>query len=162
MTKTVTPSAILSTSVQADLDAQVAQVLTAVVPEAPAAPEAAVVSRPGVIELNGYTHVVMASVAHLSRLGYVPIPGIVPQFYASTGLCTVAMCPGSPDAYAVKLAEDAVANAVAIQQREYDREVAAAAAKLVEATEAAAKQAALAKEIAEQRAILRRLESQAA
>jgi hypothetical protein len=160
MTKTT--SATLSTSIQADLDAQVAQAFAAVAPEAPAAPEAATVARPALVELNGYSHVVMGAVAHLSRLGYQPFPGIAPTFHANTGLATVAMVLGSPDAYAVKLAEDAIANAVAVQEREYQKEVAAAAAKLVEASEAAAKKAALAKEIAEQRAILRRLESQAA
>jgi hypothetical protein len=72
------------------------------------------------------------------------------------------MCLGSPDAHAVKLAEEAVSNAVAVQQREYDKEVAQAAAKLVEKQAQDAKQSALAKEIAEQRAILRRLENQAA
>lgn len=155
----------LTTDVAATLAAQVAiATQTTLTPSnaTPAAPEVAVVPRPALVELNGFTHVVMASVAHLSRLGYIPFPGIAPQVYANTGLCSVAMCLGSPDAYAVKLAEEAVSNAVAIQQRDHEKEIAEAAVKLVEKQAQEAKQAALAKEIAEQRAILRRLESQAA
>jgi len=157
MNKTTT--AELSTDVQATLEAQVAQAVAAVTP---AAPEVAVVARPALVELNGYSHVVMGAVAHLSRLGYQPFPGIAPTFHANTGLATVAMVLGSPDAYAVKLAEDAIANAVAFQEREYQKEVAQAAAKLVEASAAAAKQAALAKEVADARKALRALEAQLA
>jgi hypothetical protein len=160
--------ASLSTSLPAELAAQVAQAIApalAVANTAPveaAAPAAAVVPRPTLVELNGYTYMVMSAVAHLSRLGYIPFPGIAPQVFANTGQCTVAMVLGSPDAHAVKLAEDAVSYAVAVQERDYQKEVEAAAAKLVETQAQAAKQAALEKEIDEQRNALRRLEAQRA
>jgi hypothetical protein len=157
MNKTTT--AELSTDAQATLDAQVAQAVAAV---APAAPAVATVTRPALVELVGYTHVVMSAVAHLSRLGYIPWPGLAPQIFANTGQCTVAMCLGSADAHAVKMAEDAVSYAAAVQERDYQKEIEAAAAKLVETAAAAAKQAALAAEVDEARKALRRLESQLA
>jgi hypothetical protein len=152
------PTAMLSTEVQATLEAQVAKAIQpATATESPAAQ-----SRPGIIEINELTHVALAAAAHLCRLGYVPYPGLAPQIYANTGFATIALCLGSPDSHAVKVAEAAVAQAEAVQQRDYEKEVAEAAAKLVEKAAYDAKQAELAKQIEEQRKALRKLEAQLA
>jgi hypothetical protein len=83
----------------------------------------------------------------------------MPEIYQATGQATLTLIRGNPDTHAVSLAEAAEAHAVALQQVEFERQVEAAAKQMVEAQQREAKQAAIAAEIAVQRASLQKLEA---
>lgn len=146
--------AIISTDVQAPAPAAKPAVK-------PAAAPLTSQPRPDTIIISDYTHVCFAVAAQLIRCGYIVSANTMPEVYQSTGQSTLTLVRGNPDAHAVALAEAAENHAVALQQVAFEREVEAAAKQMVEAQQREAKQAAIAAEIAAQRAALQKLEREA-
>jgi hypothetical protein len=141
-------------------DVQVPAPATKPAAKAAAAPQASQ-PRPDTIVISEMTHVAFAVAAQLIRVGYIHSPFTMPEVFQSTGQATLTMIRGNVDAHAVSLAEAAEAHAVALQQVAFEREVEAAAKQMVEAQQREAKQAAIAAEIAAQRASLQKLEQAA-
>jgi hypothetical protein len=129
--------------------------------EAVAAPCASA-PRPGFVVITEPIHVCMSAAAHLIRNGYVPCAEAPPEIFLSTGYATITLQLGSPDARAVKAANEALEFAEAVRQREYDKAIAADVQKLLDQTKRDAEQAELAAKIAEQKLAIRRLEAQLA
>lgn len=129
---------------------------------APAAVVAAPATQPLVITITEPTHVGFAAAASLIRSGWVISPDFPPEVFASTGHSTITMVRGNPDAHSVAIATAAEAHAVACHQRDFDKEVAAAAARIVAEAEKAKKQAEIAVVIAEQQAQIAKLTAEMA
>lgn len=129
--------------------------------EAVAAPETHA-PRPGFVTITEPIHVCMSAAAHLIRNGYVPYAGAPPEIFLNTGYATITLHLGSPDSRAIQAADEALAYAEGVRQREYDLAIAADVQKLLDQTKRDAEQAALAAKIAEQKLAIRRLEAQLA
>lgn len=117
---------------------------------APAAPAAQ--TQPSVIVITEPTHVAFAAAAVLIRTGWTISPDISPEVYASTNQSTITLVKGNPDAHAVQIAEAAEAFAVACHERDFQKEVDKAAARMIEQAAKEAKQAEIAAVIAAQKA----------
>lgn len=125
-----------------------------------AAPVAAI--RLAVIVITEPTPVAFAAAAVLIRSGWIISPGIPPEVYAATNQSTLTMVRGNPDAHSVAIAEAAEAHAVACHQRDLDKEVAAAATRMIAEAEKARKQAEIAAVIAAQKAQIAQLTAEMA
>jgi hypothetical protein len=141
--------ALVSTEIQAVAPAKPAK----------AAAAQAIQPRPDTIIITEMTHIAFGVAAHLIRCGYIISPYTMPEVFQATGYSTLTLIRGNVDAHAVSLAEAAEAHAIALQQVEFERQVAEAARQMVEAQQREAKQAAIAAEIAVQRASLQKLEA---
>jgi hypothetical protein len=126
-------------------------------PAAKAAAVQAIQPRPDTIVISEMTHVALAVAAHLIRVGYVHSPFVMPVIFQATGHATLTMIRGNVDAHAVALAEAAEAHAVALQQIDFQKEVEAAAARMIEQAAKTAKQAEIAAVLAAQQAQIAKL-----
>ncbi len=93
------------------------------------------------------------------RNGYIFLPDAAPEIMAHNGTAVINLVLGTPEQYAVEAAEASTAEAVALQQVAYDRDVQEAAKQMVEAAEREATKKKLAAEIEVQRKAIRKLEA---
>jgi hypothetical protein len=130
--------------------------LQTIVPvDAPATPHA--LAQPLTIVITEVSHLAFAAAAVLVRTGWNFSPDHSPEVYASTGHSTITMVKGHPDSHAVSIAEAAEAYAMARQQIDFEKEVAAAAKHMMADAEKQAKQAEIAAVIAAQKAQIAKL-----
>jgi len=147
--------------------ATAAKVTTAVT-ATPAAPEAMtqtfldVSQLPRTVVLSGMTYHVFPQSVALARLGFVFDPAVPPQLYPQTNMAILHMTLGVPDEFAVRGAREAVADAVATEEREFHKSVEEAAARMLDERAAAAVKAVKDAEIAAAEAALAALRKAAA
>ena len=98
----------------------------------------------------------------MARMGYVFDPAMPPQVFMQTNMAVADMVLGVPDEFAVRGAREAIADAVAAEEREFNKAVQEAAARLIAEQAAAAKKAAVDAEIAAAEAALAALRKAAA
>lgn len=123
---------------------------------------AAPATQPAVITITECTPIAFAAAASLIRSGWIVSPDFAPEVFASTGHSTITMVRGNPDANAVAIAAAAEAHAVACHQRDFDKEVAAAATRIVAEAEKAKRQSEIAAVIAAQKAQIAQLTAEMA
>lgn len=131
-------------------------------PDAPEAVVATVVKKPKTLELFGPASQVMQQVCIHCRAGYTPSMNVVMDVYGVPGYIRIVLELGDPDPAYAAVAAASVADAVALEQIEFNKAVAKEAARLNQAkadAEAAAKRAEL---VAIQKQQLADLESQIA
>lgn len=132
-------------------------------PETPAAPAPAVqFNKPYIISYMDYSAAALAQAAVHVRNGYVFSPDIDPEFFTATGQLAVTLVLGTPDQIAVQKATSSTTEAIEMQQAIHEREVEAAARKMMADIQRDAAKAKLDAEIEEQTKALRRLKDQAA
>ena len=142
--------------------------VTTVVTAAPATLEAMtqtfidITKQPRTIQLSGMAYNAFSQAAALVRLGYVFDPAMPQQVFSQTGMAAFFMVLGTPDDHAVRGAHEAIADAAAAEEREYIKAVEAAAARLIDEREAAARKAEKDAEIAAAEAVLAALRKAAA
>jgi len=125
-----------------------------IAPAAPAAPEAPAPTvltlgrLPREVQLSGMSHVVFAQAVVLARAGYVFDDTLPQRVFPETGLAFVYMTLGTPEAHAILGAKEATEEALAKEQRDFERLVEEAATRLVEERAAAAVKAEAAAKIA--------------
>lgn len=125
-----------------------------------AAPAAALPTKPYVLTVFGPTPLAMQELAAHVRNGYVPSSDTFVDMNSAAGTIRVVMHLGDPDKLAIERAATNQADAAAIQQASYERDVQLAAERIIanaKRAEADAKRAAL---IEEQRKALAALEKQ--
>lgn len=126
---------------------------------APAAPAAA--QKPYCLTVHGPTTLALQEVAAHIRNGYVPDINTAISIFGAAGTIEIALVLGSPDQAFIDRAAVTTADAIAMEQAKYKRDVEQAAARLVEQAAQAEKAAKRAAMIAEQRAALAALEASA-
>lgn len=133
-----------------------AKVTTAVV--APAA-AATTQSKPAMLCITGPIHPTLHKVTALARLGYLATHL---EVYPATGHMTVNLEIGTPDPALVEAVNTDMAEALAREAYQREQEIQAAAVRIVEERERAARKAAQDVRIAEAEAALARLKAGAA
>lgn len=114
------------------------------------------------ITLTDSSHKVWPAMAHLVRQGYIVHPDIFPEVFAAQGQTSVTLIRGNPDAQAVELATQNEAVALVRQQARWERDVAVAAAQMLEDARQAEAKATLAAAVVEQEKALRALKDKLA
>ena len=103
---------------------------------------------PREIELTGMQHIVFDQAVVLARCGYV-FDNTAPQrLFPETGHAFMCMTLGTPEAHAIEGAKQVTEEALAKEQRDFERMVEEAAIRLVEERAAAAAKADAAAKIA--------------
>ena len=119
--------------------------------------------KPEFITICEPTATAFGTACYLARNhGYVVYEEAAPEIYGSTGYATIAMRIGSPDSHCASVGEAAIAHALALQQIEFEKAVAAAALVLKHQQEHAAQQAKIEAEIEQTKLSIRRLQAQLA
>jgi len=142
--------------------------VTTAVTAAPAAPEPMTQTfidlskQPRAVVLTGMTYHVFPQSVALARLGYVFDSAVPPQLYPHNNMAILHMILGVPDEFAVRGAREAVADAVATEEREFLKSVEEAAARMLDERAAAAAKAVKDAEIAAAEAALAALRKAAA
>lgn len=121
-----------------------------------------ITQQPRTIQLSGMAYNAFSQAAALVRLGYVFDPAMPQQVFSPSGMAAFFMVLGTPDDHAVRGAHEAIADAAAAEEREYIKAVEAAAARLIDEREAAARKAEKDAEIAAAEAVLAALRKAAA
>lgn len=129
-----------------------ATVTTAIEPAAPTVLQFGKLPRE--LTLSGPSYTVFPQAVALARMGYTFAAGHDVQVFPSNGLAVVQMTLGTPDAHAIKGAEEAIQHAEAEEQRAFERRVEEAAKQLLAEQAAAAKKAEAAAAIAAAEAAL--------
>ncbi|MYM65413.1 hypothetical protein GTP45_01020 [Pseudoduganella sp. FT55W] len=131
--------------------------------EAPAvAPATTPNTKPYAINLHDYPGTVLAEAAVHMRNGYICSPDISPQFFSTNGQIAVTLVLGSPDQETIDRANKTTGHALELQEIDRQREVEAAARKMMADMQRAEAKAKLDAQIADQTNALRRLKDQAA
>lgn len=136
-----------------------------------AAPEAAPTSttpirtihqpKPETLKLIGPTVPTLAKAAVHIRNGYIFSPDLVPEVFGAAGMIGVTLVLGSPEQYAIEAAEQESAEAMAVQERQRQRDIQEAAAQLVADNERAARKREMDKQVAAAEANLKALKAAA-
>lgn len=119
------------------MKAATAAKVTTDVTAVPAAPETMAQTfidmskQPRTVVLSGMAYNVFPQSVALARLGYVFDPAMPPQVFPQTSMAVFHMVMGMPDEFAVRGAKEAIADAVATEEREFTQAVQEAAARLI-------------------------------
>ncbi|RNF30684.1 hypothetical protein NM04_11220 [Massilia aurea] len=97
--------------------------------------------QPRTVQLSGMMANVFPQAAALARLGFTFDPAMPQQVFPATGMAAFFMVLGTPDEYAVRGAQEAIADAAALEELEFNKAVQEAAARLIEGQAAAARKA---------------------
>lgn len=127
--------------------------------DAPATPAAA--TKPYCLTIFGPTTTVLQELAFHVRNGYTPDINSPVQVFSAAGTMSIVLVLGNPDEAFRDRAAVTVADAVALEEAAYRRDVELAAARIVENEKQAEKAAKRAELIAAQRAALAALEASA-
>jgi acyl CoA:acetate/3-ketoacid CoA transferase alpha subunit len=113
-------------------------------------------SKPNALTLVGPVHTTLHKLTALARKGYLAT-GL--ELYPATGQMVVTMETGCPDAALAEAVEADMAEALAIQEAQRQRDIEAAAARLVEDRARAERKAEMAAKVAEAAATLAALQA---
>lgn len=122
----------------------------------------ATAAKPYMLQVFGSITIAMQQAAVLIRQGYVPCIDTPIQIFGEAGTIFMTLVLGNPDKAFIELAAVTTADAIALEQAKYQRDVEEAAARQIEAAKQADKEAKRAALIAEQRKQLAALEAEIA
>lgn len=118
--------------------------------------------KPYMVQVFGPTTLAMQEVAVHIRAGYTPCIHTPIEIFPAAGTISLTLVLGSPEQAFVEAAARTSADAVAIEQARYNRDVEQAAERMIEAKARAVAEAKRAAMIAEQKAALLALEEKLA
>lgn len=130
----------------------------------PAAPEAetTVQPRPNTVTIHESGHLAFPAACHLIRTGYTISPDALPFMCGVTGQVRIVLVRGNPPERAVEIATAGELHAAGVQQMQYEKDVAIAAAQMLEDARRAEAKAVLEADVADSEKALRALKDKLA